>query len=68
MDELNLRRGRTGIPVTEGELKRALKDCEVVTTDAGERLKGEMRAFYGARKDRRIKEGYTPSDNGNSEP
>ena len=64
LDELNL----TGIPVTEGELERALKDCEVVTTDAGERLKGEMRAFYGARKDRRIKEGYTPSDNGNSAP
>lgn len=64
LDELNL----LGIHVTEGELTHALKDCEVVTTDAGERLKGEIKAFYVGRKDRRIKGGYTPSDSGNSEP
>jgi hypothetical protein len=62
LDELNL----DGIAVTEGELGRALRDCGIETTHAGERLKVEIRMFYDGRKDRRIKKGYTPSDNGNS--
>jgi hypothetical protein len=55
-----------GSTVTEGELGHALKNCGIETSDAGERLKVEIRAFYAARKDRRIKKGYTPSDNGES--
>ena len=50
----------TGIPVTEGELGRALRDCDIVTSDASERLKTEIKAFYDARKDRRIKIGDRP--------
>ena len=64
LDELNL----SGSPVTEGELERALRDCGVETGNAGECLKAEIKAFYNARKDRRIKKGYTPSDNGESAP
>jgi len=64
LDELNL----WGTPVTEGELERALRDCCIETSNAGDRLKAEIKAFYDARKDRRIKKGYTPSDNGNSAP
>ena len=52
--------------VTESELKRALRDCEIATSDAGDRLQEAIKAFYVARKDRRIQKGYTPSDNGNS--
>jgi hypothetical protein len=53
LDELNL---CGSIPlVTEAELKRALRDCEIATSDAGERLKTEIKAFYDARKDRRIR-------------
>jgi predicted nucleic acid-binding Zn ribbon protein len=54
--------------VTEGELERALRDCGIETSNGGERLRAEIRAFYDARKDRRIKKGYTPSDNGESAP
>jgi hypothetical protein len=54
LDELNLNSSL----VTEGELERALRDCEVATTDAGEQLRVEIKAFYAARKDRRIKGGY----------
>jgi hypothetical protein len=45
-----------------------LRDCGVETSNAGERLKAEIKAFYDARKDRRIKRGYTPSDNDNLTP
>jgi predicted nucleic acid-binding Zn ribbon protein len=55
--------------ITEGELERALRDCGIGTSNTGERLKTEIKAFYEARKDRRIKkEGYTPSDNGKLAP
>ena len=56
LDELNL----SGSPVTEGELERALRDCGIETSNAGERLKAEIKAFYDARKDRRIKIGDRP--------
>jgi hypothetical protein len=59
---------------TEADYRRALKDFDVAISldDAGDRLKAAIKAFYEARKDRRIKKwdqkGCTPSDNGNSEP
>ena len=31
-------------------------------------MKTEIKAFYDGRKDRRIKKGYTPTDNGESSP
>ena len=64
LDELNF----YGDVVTEAELERALRDCGIETSNAGKRLQAEIKAFYDARKDRRIKKGYTPSDNGNSAP
>ena len=52
LDELNL----YGATVTEGELERALRDCGIESvSNAGDRLKSEIKAFYDARKDRRIK-------------
>ena len=51
LDELNL----SGSPVTERELERALRDCGIETSNAGERMKAAIKAFYDARKDRRIK-------------
>ena len=57
-----------GSAVTEGDLARALRDCGIETSNAGERLKAEIKAFYDARKDRRLREGYTPSDNAKSTP
>ena len=59
---------------TEADYRRALKDFDVPISldDGGDRLKAATKAFYDARKDRRIKKwdqkGCTPSDNGNSEP
>lgn len=47
LDELNA----YGPLVTEGELKRAL----LVTEATGTRLKAEIKSFYGARKDRRVR-------------
>jgi hypothetical protein len=41
--------------VTEAELRRALGDCEIATSDAGNQLQEAIKAFYLARKDRRIK-------------
>jgi predicted nucleic acid-binding Zn ribbon protein len=41
--------------VTEAELRRALRDCEIATSDAGNQLQEAIKAFYLARKDRRIK-------------
>ena len=49
-----------GIPITEGELGRALRDCGIETSTAADRLKTEVKAFYNARKDRRIKIGDRP--------
>jgi hypothetical protein len=50
LEELNLH-------ITEAELNRALKDCGIAVTrdDAGKRLQAEIKAFYDARRDRRIK-------------
>jgi hypothetical protein len=42
-----------GRPTPVG-LERALRDCGIETSNAGERLKAEIKAFYSARKDRRI--------------
>ena len=56
LDELSL----SGSPVTEGELERALRNCGIETSNAGDRLKAEIKAFYDARKDRRLQEGYIP--------
>ena len=42
--------------VTEADLKRALRDRNVASGDAaGHRLQAAIKAFYEARKDRRIK-------------
>ena len=60
LDELNL----SGTTVTEAELQRASRGCGIETSNAGERLRCEIKAFYDARKDRRIGKGY--SDNGNN--
>ena len=59
---------------TEADYRRAPKNFDVAISldNAGDRLRAAIKAFYDARKDRRIKkwdqEGCTPSDNGNSEP
>jgi len=62
LEELNL----YSSSITAAELERALRDCCIETSGAGERLKGEIKAFYDARKDRRLREGYTPSDKAKS--
>jgi len=65
LDELN----PYGPIVTEGELERALRDCGIESySNAGDRLKAEIKAFYDARKDRSLREGYIPSDKGESAP
>ena len=57
LDELNA----YGPVVTEADLKRALRDCDVASGDAaGHRLQAAIKAFYEARKDRRIKIGDRP--------
>ena len=53
LDELNL----FSSPVTEGELERALRNCGIEASNAGERMKAAIKAFYDARKDRRIRKG-----------
>jgi hypothetical protein len=54
LDELNA----YGSLVSEADLKRAFRDCDVATGDAaGDRLKAAIKAFYDARKDRRIRKG-----------
>lgn len=60
--ELNL----YGSAVTEAELEHALRDCDIETSGAGEGLKAAIKAFYDGRKDRRLREGYTPSDEARS--
>ena len=64
LEELNL----YGSGVTEAELERACRDCGVEENGAGDRLRDAIKAFYDARKDRRIGKGYTPSDSGNFAP
>ena len=48
--------------VTENEFTRAMNFWDVETTDSGAKLQATIKAFYDARKDRRIGKGYTPSD------
>ena len=64
LEELNL----YGSITTEAELERTLRNCDIETSGAGERVKAEIRAFYDARKDRRLREGHTPSDKEMSAP
>ena len=53
MDELNV--GSLAL-VSKADLKRAFRDCDVAIGDAAaDRLKAAIKAFYDARKDRRIK-------------
>jgi hypothetical protein len=63
LDELNVYGG----VITQAELERALRDCGIETSNAGKRLQAEIKSFYDARKDRRIKKGYTPFDNCDSD-
>jgi predicted nucleic acid-binding Zn ribbon protein len=66
LDELNI--SFSEAEVTEGELERALRDCGIETSSAGDSLRDVIKAFYDARKDRGIRKGHTPSDTGNSDP
>ena len=62
-EEMNEALRRVGVAEielpTEAHHRRALKDFNVAISseDAGQRLKAEIKAFYDARKDRRIKKG-----------
>jgi hypothetical protein len=62
-EEMNEALRRVGVAEmelpTEADYRRALKDFNVAISseDAGQRLKAEIKAFYDARKDRRIKKG-----------
>jgi hypothetical protein len=62
-EEMNEALRRVGVAEielpTEAHYRRALKDFNVAISseDAGQRLKAEIKAFYDARKDRRIKKG-----------
>ena len=47
----------SGFLVTEGELERALRHCGIETSNVGDRLTVEIKAFYDARKDRRFRKG-----------
>lgn len=60
LEELNVQ----GHRFTEAEFERALKDSGLETANVGERVRSEIKAFYQARKDRRFRQGYTPTDNG----
>ena len=43
--------------VTEGKWERALRHCGIETSNVGDRLTVEIKAFYDARKDRRFRKG-----------
>jgi hypothetical protein len=63
LDELNTLASVCGYnQVTEGEFTRAMNHWGIETTESGARLKAEIKAFYDARKDRRIRKGYTPTE------
>ena len=69
LDELNAMVADYGVnQVTEGEFTRTMNLWNIKTSDSGATLQAAIKAFYDARKDRRIGKGYTPSDkakNGN---
>jgi hypothetical protein len=48
--------------VTESEFTRAMNRWNIETSGSGTKLQAAIKAFYDARKDRRIGKGYTPSD------
>jgi hypothetical protein len=60
LDQLNL----GSVPmVTDADLTRALRDCDVADyASCGNRLEAAIKDFYAARKDRRLRQGYTPTD------
>ena len=69
LDELNATARDCGFDqVTESDFTRAMNLWDIETSDSGPELKAAIKAFYDARKDRRIKKGCTPSDNGKLKP
>jgi hypothetical protein len=63
LDELNAVAPDLGWKqVTESEFTRTMNLWKIETSDYGPKLKAAIKAFYDARKDRRLKEGYTPTD------
>ena len=49
--------------VSEADLKRALSTCDVYDYEACDKpLHAAIKEFYSTRKNRRIREGYTPLD------
>ena len=51
-------------PDREGERtqQNRVTIVKIKSSDSGPKLKASIKAFYDARKDRRIAHGYTPSD------
>jgi hypothetical protein len=65
LDELNAVAPDLGWKqVTESEFTRTMNLWKIETSDSGPKLQAAIKAFYDARKDRRIGKGYTPSDKG----
>ncbi len=63
LDELNAVAPDCGFnQLTKSEFTRAMSLWNIETTDDGAKLQAAIKAFYDARKDRRIRQGYTPSD------
>ena len=63
LDELNAVAPDLGWKqVTESEFTRTMNLWNIETSDSGGKLQAAIKAFYDARKDRRIGKGYTPSD------
>ena len=50
-------RGRDTALVTDAEVERALRDYGIDTSNAGKRLRAQIKAFYDSRKDWRIQKG-----------
>ena len=68
LDELNAIAPDLGWKqVTESRFTRTMSLWSIETSDSGGRLKAAIKAFYDARKDRRIGKGYTPSDKSEDE-
>jgi hypothetical protein len=63
LDELNAVAPDLGWKqVTESEFTRTMNLWKIETSDSGPKLQAAIKAFYDARKDRRLEEGYTPTD------
>jgi hypothetical protein len=54
--------------VSESEFSCAMKCWNIESSDGGTRLQAAIKAFYDARKDRRIREGYNPLRQGQRWP